>query len=193
MDKLDKIIKENQLINTSEIKEKNISKTKYYDYLKINKYEKVGPGFYVSNNEFVDYLFLIHKRSPYAVISHDEALYFYGLIDREPLIPTFTIYSGYNASRLKKYGYKVFYIKKELLYVGKEDVCDFNGNIIPMYDIERTICDLIRNRSYFEIQDFNTALKNYVKKPNKNIKKLFEYAELFGIEKILKNYLEVLL
>ena len=46
-----------------------------------------------------------------------EAFYYYGLTDREPLVHTLTIYSGYNAHRLKEDGYKVYTVKKELLDV----------------------------------------------------------------------------
>ena len=39
------------------------------------------------------------------VFSHDEAFYYYGLTDREPLVHTLTIYSGYNVHRLKAVSY----------------------------------------------------------------------------------------
>ena len=52
--------------------------------------------------------------------------------------------SGYNAHRLKVDGRcKVYTMKKELLNVGKIAVQDNDGHQIPMYDLERTICDLI--------------------------------------------------
>lgn len=62
-----------------------------------------------------------------------------------------------------------------------------------MYDLERTVCDLVRNRSSFEIQDFNSALKAYVRRKDKNLTRLFEYSEAMGIENVMRNYLEVLL
>lgn len=100
---------------------------------------------------WIDPLMVAHMKCPNAVLSHDVALHFHTLIDREPMRPTLTIYSSYNASRLKKYGYKIFFVKKELLDIGKTEVIDFDGNSVPMYDLERTICDLVRNRSSFEI------------------------------------------
>ena len=106
---------------------------------------------------------------------------------------TITIYSGYNATRLRKSGYKVYYVNRELLGLGKQMVTDQFGNEIPMYDIERTIVDLVRNRSKFEIQDFNTALKTYAGMPIKNLARLSEYAKAFRVEKIMRGYLEVLL
>ncbi len=97
------------------------------------------------------------------MLSHDEAFYYYDLIDREPLTHTLTIYRGYNVHRLIKDGNcKVYTVKKELLNIGKTEGKDNHGNLIPMYDLERTICDLTRSKSNVEVQDFYTALKNYV-------------------------------
>ena len=76
------------------------------------------------------------------------------------MIHTLTIYSGYNAHRLKaNENCKVYTVKRELLDVGKAIVKDHDGNTIPMYNFERTICDLIRNRNNIEIQDFNSVFK----------------------------------
>ena len=147
---------------------------------------------YASKDDIVDELLILHKRCPNGVISHDEALYYYGLVDREPLSHTITVYSGFNASRLIKSGYTVYYVNKDLLNIGKVNVIDNFGNEIPMYDLERTIIDLIRNRSKFEIQDFTTALKAYAKRSDKNLSKLYEYAKAFRVDKILRTYMEVL-
>lgn len=181
------------ILEVSKSKELSISREGFYKYVKANEYEKVGPGMYVSPNEIVDKLWILHKRCPGGVVSHDEALYYYDLIDREPLSYTITVYSGYNATKLIKSGYKVYYVKKEYLYLGKIEVVDNFGNTIPMYDLERTIVDLIRNRSKFEIQDFTTAIKAYIKRKDKNLIRLFEYAKVFKVEKLLRMYMEVLL
>lgn len=192
MTSIEKRVDSSGVIKTSNVVGK-CSKSDYYKFLKENGFEKIAPGVYASSEAWIDSYVIIHNRCPQAIISHDAALYYYGLVDREPTMPTMTIYSGYNASRLKKSGYKVYFVKKEYLDIGKTEVLDFDGNIIPMYDLERTICDLVRNRNNFEIQDFNTAMKSYARMKEKNITKLFEYAKLFRIEKTLKTYMEVLL
>lgn len=188
-----KNVKTPGIMKTSEAIRNSFSKPVYYKYLKDNEYEKVGPGIYASKDTIVDNLYVIHERCPKAAISHDEALYYYGLIDREPLQSTLTIYSGYNASKLKDAGYKVFFVKKDYLDLGKVEVKDNFGNIVPMYDLQRTICDLVRNRNSFEIQDFNTAMKSYVRRKDKDINKLMEYAKKLRVDKVVKQYMEILL
>ena len=67
------------------------------------------------------------------------------------------------------------------------------GHEIPMYDLERTICDLVRSRRNFEIQDFNMAIKTYLQRSDKDLNRLMVYAKAFRIEKIIRQYMEVLL
>lgn len=169
------------------------SKFNIYDFIEKNKMEKIAPGIYALPEIIIDEAFILSQRCPKGVISHDDALYYHGLIDREPLTHSITIYTGYNPTRLNNSGYKVYTIKKELLELGKIAVKSNLGNDIPIYDLERTICDLVRSRSQFEIQDFNTALKTYISKSDKDLNKLMKYAKMFKIDKIIRQYMEVLM
>ncbi len=170
-----------------------IKKDEFYRFIAANHFEKAAHGIYLSPEAWKDESFVLHQRCPQAVFSHDEALFYHGLTDREPMQQTLTIYSGYNTQKLKESGIKVFTIKKELLNVGKIEVENSYGHKIPVYDLERTICDLMRSRRYFEIQDFQTAIKTYVKRPDKDLNKLMTYAPLFRVEKRIRQYMEVLL
>lgn len=170
-----------------------IKKDEFYRFIAANHFEKAAHGIYLSPEAWEDESFVLHQRCPQAVFSHDEALFYHGLTDREPMQQTLTIYSGYNTQKLKESGIKVFTIKKELLNVGKIEVENSYGHKIPVYDLERTICDLMRSRRYFEIQDFQAAIKTYVKRPDKDLNKLMTYAPLFRVEKRIRQYMEVLL
>ena len=44
-----------------------------------------------------------------------------------------------------------------------------------------------------EMQTFQGALKMYARRKEKNLRRLMQYAGLFRVEKILRQYLEVLL
>lgn len=180
---------------TLEIAEKQgVSKFKFYKYVKENDLEQVAKGIYARKDEWVDELYLLHQRCPQAVFSHDEAFYHHNLTDREPIIHTMTTYSGYNSHRLTAEGNcKIYTVKKELLDVGKITVKDNLGNEIPMYDLERTVCDLVRSRNSIEIQEFNSVLKSYILRKDKNLNRLMEYAELFKVHNIIRKYMEVLL
>jgi predicted transcriptional regulator of viral defense system len=171
----------NNVVTAKEAKAKGLSKQQLQEFVARNELERVGHGLYAPADAWVDELYILHKRCPSAVFSHDEAFYYHDLVDREPMCHTITVYSGFNAHRLKaSCNVKVYSVKKELLKVGKTTIIDDFGNKIPMYDLERSICDAFRSRNSIEAQDFNSILKSYVKRTDKNLNLLMEYAKLSG-------------
>lgn len=84
------------------------------------------------------------------------------------------------------------YIKKENQSLGETTLDLEDGTTIRIYDLERTICDIIRDRNKLDPQIFNTAMKEYFKLPKRNLNLLYKYAKILKIDKILKQYMEVL-
>ena len=189
----EEIVDDSGILLTKNAIEAGISKHALYNFIRNNGFEKAAHGVYASPETWEDENYILSLRCPQGVLSHDEALYYHGLTDREPLQKTITIYTGYGTSRMVADGIKVVTVKKELLDIGKEIVKTSYGHDIPLYNRERTICDLIRSRNRFEIQDFQTALKTYIMGKNKNLNRLMEYAKLFHVDKKIREYMEVLL
>ena len=189
----EEIVDDSGILLTKNAIEAGISKHALYNFIRNNGFEKAAHGVYASPETWEDENYILSLRCPQGVLSHDEALYYHGLTDREPLQKTITIYTGYGTPRMVADGIKVFTVKKELLDIGKEIVKTSYGHDIPLYNRERTICDLIRSRNRFEIQDFQTALKTYIMGKNKNLNRLMEYAKLFHVDKKIREYMEVLL
>jgi predicted transcriptional regulator of viral defense system len=189
----EEIVDDSGILLTKNAIEAGISKYALYNFIRNNGFEKAAHGVYASPETWKDENYILSLRCPQGILSHDEALYYHGLTDREPLQKTITIYTGYGTSRMVADGIKVFTVKKELLDIGKEIVKTSYGHDIPLYNRERTICDLIRSRNRFEIQDFQAALKTYIMGKNKNLNRLMEYAKLFHVDKKIREYMEVLL
>lgn len=189
----EEIVDNSGILLTKNAIEAGISKHALYNFIRDNGFEKAAHGVYASPETWEDENYILSLRCPQGVLSHDEALYYHGLTDREPLQKTITIYTGYGTSRMVADGIKVFTVKKELLDIGKEIVKTSYGHDIPLYNRERTICDLIRSKNRFEIQDFQTALETYIMGKNKNLNRLMEYAKLFHVDKKIREYMEVLL
>ena len=187
------IVDNSGILLTKKAVEAGFSKNNLYKYISVNSFEQIAHGVYASPETWEDELYILSLRCPQGVLSHDEALYHHGLIDRAPAQKTITIYTGYGTSRLVDAGVRVFTVKKELLDVGKMQIKTSYGHEVPVYNLERTICDLVRSRSKFEVQDFQTALKTYVAGKEKNLNRLMEYAKLFHIDKKIREYMEVML
>ena len=193
MDTIAELVDESGIILTSSALQAGYTKAVFYKFIKDNGFEQVARGVYASPEAWSDEQYLLSLRCPNAVFSHDEALYHYRLTDREPDRPTITVYTGYGTGRLVRDNVCVYTVKRELLEVGKIMVSTAFGHQIPMYDMERTVCDLVRNRSCFEIQDYQTALKSYVARTDKDLNLLMKYAKLFRVDKIIREYMGVML
>lgn len=187
------IISNNGIIQTSQITKLGISKPVIYQYMKENEMEQIAHGVYATKDAWVDTMYLLHLRCEQAVFSHETALFLHDLTDREPMEYEITVKTGYNPSKLKEDGIKVYTVKKELHGEGIVMMQTSFGNLVPVYNMERTICDIIRNRNNTEIQTLQTALKQYVKRKDKDLRLLMQYAVKFRVDKILRQYLEVLL
>lgn len=177
----------------SAIKELGISPSSVYRFIKDENLERVSKGVYVKSNLWNDEMNLLSKRTSVAVFSHESALLLHNLTDREPSSLTVTVPSTYNASNLINTGVRVFYIKPNYLGIGKTNLMSLEGNLVPSYDLERTICDILRSRSQIDAQVVFGALKAYVKRKDKRLDILSHYAKKFRISKLISQYLEVLL
>ena len=180
-------------LTLKEVLEQGISKYEFYKFAEKSGLERAGQGIYVSADVWPDSMYLIHLRSAQAIFSHETALFLHDMTDREPSYYSVTVRTGYNPHRLKEDGIKVYTIRKELHELGKSNIKTPFGHIVPVYDIERTLCDILRSRNGVEIQVFQDALKSYAKRRDKNLRSLMQYAETLNVSAILKPYLEVLL
>ncbi|NCD09877.1 MAG: abortive phage infection protein [Negativicutes bacterium] len=157
------------------------------------KLERVDRGVYVSKDSIEDEMFSMQTKYPKLIYSHETALYLHGLSDRTPFEYSASVPSGYKVVGSVADRFKIYYIRKDLHELGVETIKSSHGNPIRTYNVERTICDLIRSRSRIDVQILNDALKRFVKLKSADHSILMDYARKLKIEVILKTYLEVLL
>lgn len=191
---LNQLLLERQgVLKTAAVIAAGISKPTLQKFTKDKQLTRVSHGIYLAPDAWADGFYLLQARWPQAVFSHEAALYLLDLADREPLRYTVTVKTGYNGTNLEKEDIKVYKIKKELYETGLTEAQTPAGHTVRAYNRERTICDMLRSRRNIEIQTFQTALKEYVQRKDKNLPQLMRYAKMFRVEKILRPYLEVLL
>ena len=183
----------NGVLLTSAVVAAGISKPTLAEFVQKFEYERAGRGVYCSPDCWRDNMYLLQLRCPQTIFSHDTALFLLDMTDQEPLRYSVTAKTGYNPSHLTADGVKVFTVKKELFSVGVTEASTPFGHKVAVYDSERTLCDMLRSRNEMEIQSVQDALKRYVRRKDRNLHKLMEYAKLFHVDKRLNQYLEVLL
>ena len=154
--------------------------------------ERADRGVYVRTGELEDEMYSLQQRARKIVYSHETALFLHGFTDRTPVTYSITVPSAYKPSSALKGRCKIYYIKPELIDLGKESLATGMGHDVISYNAERTVCDVVRSRNKIDRQVVLEALKNYVeRKPDLN--KLGGYSKKLGIYRILFQYMEVLL
>ena len=84
-DRLDLLFQQNNgIVKTAQVLEIGISKSTFYAYAKQHGVEQAAHGVYVSPDAWTDAMYLLHLRCAQAVFSHESALFFHDLTDREP-------------------------------------------------------------------------------------------------------------
>lgn len=181
------------IIETKIAAQHGISRAMLYNLCKENKIHRIVKGQYILPEEMQDELLSISKRSENIIFSHETALYLHGISDRTPFEHTVTAPSGCIPSAAIRTECKVYYIKPELFELGKTTLRTPAGNDVVAYDLERTVCDVIRSRNKIGTETFLAALKMYAANPKKDLNKLNSYAKQMRVSNVLRKYLEVLL
>jgi predicted transcriptional regulator of viral defense system len=86
---------------------------------------------------------------------------------------------------------KLVYFSSKQLEIGITET-DIDGHHVRIYDPEKTICDCVRYRNKIGIDIVKEGINEYLKRKEKDFNKLMKYAEVCRIQKILKEYLEML-
>ena len=187
------IEKENGLLLTKDVERKEVPRHYLALFVKENKLERVSRGVYLTPDAFDDEMYRLQAKNQRVIFSHETALYLHDLTDRDPIRWSVTVPYGYNATHLREDGVKVYTVKKDLHPVGITEKETMHGRPIKAYNRERTICDIVRNRNNMDVAILNEAIKRYINIKDKNIPLLLRYAKELGVQKIMRNYLEIVL
>ena len=188
-----KILKlfKNGYLTTKDVTDNNIPRTYLTKLIKENKIERVSRGVYIKKNVLLDEFVILQNKRKYAIYSNTTALYLHGLSNRIPIRYDITVKSGYKGSLQKEKNVNLFYTKKELLELGVIDYKLDSGNVIKVYDLDKTICDIIRNKKKIDAEIFNKAIREYFYSKKKNTLKLYEYAKKMNIYNKVRDTFEV--
>lgn len=178
---------------SSDVYEQGIARIYLSRMVEAGTLQRVGAGVYVLPDFLEDEMFILQRKYPAAIFSHETALFLHECSDRAPFMHSITVPSGYKVTRSLAEKSKVYYIRNEFHSLGLIEGNSAMGNSIHLYDVERSLCDLIRSKNRIDIQVFSDALKQITKRYTLDSMRLFDYARALKVEKILHTYLEVLI
>lgn len=86
---------------------------------------------------------------------------------------------------------KIFYFDPSRMETGVVQIME-GGDSFRIFDIEKTVVDIIYYRNKIGIEETSEVLRNYLKRKDRQIDRLYIYAKMLRCEAIVRTYLEVL-
>jgi len=185
--------KSNGIITSAQATEAGIQRRVLGELVAENRLYRAARGIYALPQSWEDEMYFLQHRFAKGVFSHETALYLHGFSDRTPHTFTLTFPHGYNAAGLKQLNAKAKYATSEIYGLGMVEVNSPSGNPIRAYDIERTLCDIVKGNNACDIQQVNHAMKTYAVSKAKDMAKLISHAERLRVKPKILRYMEVLL
>jgi len=181
------------IVTSKQVTEAGLHRSILSELVEKGELVQVGRGVYLKPAAWEDEMYLLQYRFGKGIFSHETALYLHSMTDRTPIRFTMTFPWGYNAASLKEANIIAKRVVKDYYGLGVMEMDSSAGNPIRVYDIERTLCDIVRGNSTCDIQIVNAAMKQYVASKGKDIQKLMGYADKLRVKPKILNYMEVLL
>jgi hypothetical protein len=143
----------------------------------------------------------LHGRQPdYLVVQHMEPDHSANIQLFMETYPQATLVSSAKAFPMMKNFFGTEYEERRVV-VKEGDVLELGvclvrtsyGNAVRAYDLERTLCDLVRGQAVVDDQVVSPAMQAYVRRPDRDPVKLVDYARALGVEGKVRTYMKVLL
>ncbi|MBR6059602.1 MAG: type IV toxin-antitoxin system AbiEi family antitoxin domain-containing protein [Victivallales bacterium] len=180
-------------VSSAQLKEAGIKRGCLKLLVDTGRLEKTRRGVYVLPGQWEDGFFAIQSQFKRGIFSGNTALYLWGLSDRSPLSYDMTFPASYNVSTAKSANINPVHASPQFYELGKTMTSTPAGQTVYLYNMERTLCDLLRKRSHADIQLVANAFKSYIASSKRNIMALTEMAHALHVDNKLQSYLEVLL
>lgn len=159
---------------------------------KNGKLVRVRKGVYALPYAFMDAMIDVESVVPGGVVCLYNAWTFYGLTMQNP--PTFCI--AVDAKRKIVFAQKqmitLYYWNEQSLTLGVEEV-EYSSHKVRMTNAERSVCDAVRYRNKIGEDLCLEIIRTYLKRPDRKIGLMMEYAKALRVAKILGNYLNILM
>lgn len=188
---LDNANKNNGIVTIKDIKDKNIPTIYLSRLVQERILNRVDRGIYLSDTGVYDEYYFLQYRFKQIVYSYDTALNFHGLIDLIPNKIVATVPYSYKINKIPD-NLEVRYVKGDIAHLGVTQVETNVGNIVNVYYKERTIIDIIINQDFVDRETYTTAIRNLMRRSDKDINKLFMYASKMNTIDEVRNVIEVL-
>jgi len=188
-DYLYKVIEKEGRITSKRVTELGFHRIHLTFLLKKGRIHKVARGLYSINKDLnINPLYEFQKNNKKIIYSCFTALNLLGFYLNKEDVVQISVPQGYNASRYQNCA--IFYNSSSNYGIGMIKI-KVNDEYIRVYDLERSICDIIKNENRFNKREYNKLINYYFNKDDINYQKLLEYSKLLKVSRKTQNYLSL--
>lgn len=185
---IDTVQQQGGFINTGEVKSRG-----EYEQLRHAAEEgnlvRIRKGVYAETSALANNMIDVERIVPRGVLCLYSAFSHHGLSTQVPSSTCIAI-DARRKVRLPDYPIiDLYYWKKEYLEFGIMQK-EISGYDVLITDLERTVCDAVKYRNKIGLDVCGEVIDSYLKKDNRNISLLHEYAQILRVKNILTTYLE---
>lgn len=182
------------IISVNELKERGFSLYKINRFVEQGNLIKLNKKYYKNTNfqgDESDFYYAYAYVSNGVVCLLSAAVY-YDLTTYRPDAVDVAIRRKARVSTLPDWpGIELFYYTDKRFDLGIKTVAE-GKNQFRIYDIEKTVADIVFYRNEVGIEEMKEVLINYLNRRDRNLNRLIRYAEAIKCGGVLKKYLEVL-
>lgn len=142
----------------------------------------------VSNQGYID----LARAVPEGVICLLSALSYYELTTFNPSVISMALCRGRRRPKIEYPPVEFYYFSKKQFKAGVNEI-KIKGHKISMYCPEKTICDCFRYRSKLGLDIAKEGLSEYLKRKSRNLERLFEYAEICRVKKLMEIWVNAMI
>jgi predicted transcriptional regulator of viral defense system len=188
------VTKEQMIISIEELKEQGLTLYKINQLVEQGVLRKLNKKFYKNTDyqgEESDFYYA-YAYVPAGVICLMSAAVYYNLTTYRPDSVDVAIERKARVSTLPDWPeVNLYYYTNDRFELGIETIAD-GKNQFRIYDIEKTVVDIVFYREKVGMEEMKEVLVNYLRRKDRNLNRLIRYAELMKCGDVMKNYLEVL-
>jgi len=183
----------NGVIKAVLLKEHQIPSVLLTQLVRQGKLVRQSRGLYANGSGAYDEFFAFQSRHPKCIYSYSTALYLLQLSETIPEFYEVTVFQGFHAPKNTSDLKMIFHYEDKKSYeLGITSIRSPQGQMIRLYDLEKCVCDLVKKRNAFDSETFGKALRSYARRKEKNLKHLYAYAKVMGIEKAVQQIMEII-
>lgn len=172
-----------------------------FSYYKINKLVSEGKLIKLNNKMYENTAYsgevsdfsVVSAYAPKGILCMMTAVRYYALTTYLPDSVDIAIERNMKISTMPEWpSINIWYFPEKRYNTGIVRIADAAGEY-RIYDIEKTVIDILYYRNKVGIEETKEVLRNYLARPDRDLIRLRRYADTLGCKNILGTYLEVLL